>query len=232
MRVLVTGAARGLGLEIVREAIKRGHNIAAVVRPESDISVLNAIAQENPQSLDIHKTDITSIEQVAESVSKMTEKWGALDGLINNAAILIGRYDSIDELNLEDVRRSFEVNVIGNMNIVQQCLPLLYKGEKPVVINVSSEAGTIVNAFPINYPYAISKTAVNMFTERLRTHFEDKDILAWAVHPGWMRTAMGGDTAPVDPAVTAWGFWEIMERKTVITSKISFIDATGRPMPL
>lgn len=232
MRVLVTGAARGLGLEIVREAMKRGHRIAATVRPESDAAALEALAGEHPDQLTILQMDVTNSAQVTQAAAQLADLWGALDGVINNAAILIGRYESFDELNLDDVRQSFEVNVLGTMNVLQKCLPLLYKGEKAVVINVSSEAGTIVNAFPANYPYAISKTAVNMFTERLRAHLEPRGIRAWAIHPGWMRTAMGGDAAPVDPAVTAWGFWEIMERKAAITSKIAFIDATGRPMPL
>jgi NAD(P)-dependent dehydrogenase (short-subunit alcohol dehydrogenase family) len=232
MRALVTGAARGLGLEIVREGVKRGHQIAASVRPESVSEALTALAESHPDRITVFRMDVASGRQAAEVAARLTASWGALDALVNNAAILIGRYESIEALNLDDVRRTFEVNVLGVMNVVQQCLPLLFLGEKPVVINVSSEAGTIVNAFPANYPYAISKTAVNMFTERLRAHLSDRDIHAWAIHPGWMRTAMGGGDAPVDPAVTAWGFWEILERKTVITSKIAFIDATGRPMPL
>lgn len=234
MRVLITGAARGLGWEIVREALKRGHKVAAAIRPESDAAKLEALAKESPELLKIIRMDVADERQAEETASLLKKEWGAVDGIINNAAIMIGRYDPLDTLNLDDVRQSLEVNLLGTMNVVQKFLPLLYQGEKPVVINISSEAGTIVNAFPANYPYAISKTAVNMFTERLRSHFvqKGKDILAWAVHPGWMRTAMGGDSAPVDPAVTAWGLWEIMERKAEITSKIAFIDATGRPMPL
>ena len=235
MRVLVTGAARGLGYELVKEALKRDHTVAAAIRPQSDGAALEALAGEHPGQVIILRMDVSNDEAVKQAAADLTERWGAVDGIINNAGILIGRYDSIDALDLNDVRLSLEVNLLGTMNVVQKFLPLLYQGEKPVVVNISSEAGTIVNAFPANYPYAISKTAVNMFTERLSSHFvqEKKDIFAWAIHPGWMRTAMGGmDDAPVDPAVTAWGIWEIMERKTVITSKIAFIDATGRPMPL
>lgn len=232
MRVILTGAARGLGLEVALEAVKREHQIAAVCRPQSDVTTLENLAKKYPRLVSIFKADVTNEKKMSEVASIIEKKWGALDGIINNAAIMIGRFESIDELDLDDVRQSFEVNVMGCMNVVKQCLPLVYKGKAPVVINVSSEAGTIVNAFSLNYPYSMSKTALNMFTERLRSHLADKDILAWAVHPGWMRTAMGGDSAPVDPAVTAWGFWEIMERKIEITSKISFIDATGRPMPL
>ena len=232
MRVLVTGAARGLGFEIVREAMKRNHSIASLVRPESDNSNISALGEEYPERIAVFSADVTCVKQVESVVSELEDSWGALDGLINCAAVMEGRYERIDELNLDSVRKNFEVNLMGTVITVKQCLRLLYKGVNAVVINVSSEAGTIVNAYPANYGYAISKTAVNMFTERLRSHLVDKNISAWAVHPGWMRTAMGGGTAPVDPAVTAWGFWEIMERKTIITSKICFIDATGRPMPL
>ena len=235
MRALVTGAARGLGYELVKEALQRGHTVAAAIRPESNGAALEALAGEYPNLLTVLRMDVSDEEAVKQAAADLSERWGAVDGIINNAAIQTGRYDSLETLNLSDVRLNFEINLLGTMNVVQKFLPLLYQGEKPVVVNISSEAGTIVNAFPSNYPYAISKTAVNMFTERLRAHFvqEQKDILAWAVHPGWMKTDMGGkDEAPLDPAVTAWRVWEIMERKVTIHSKIAFIDGTGRPMPL
>ena len=234
MRVLVTGATGGLGYQLAKEAMIRGHQIVAVDIPQADTSALEALSAQYPGLMTILPMDITNRDQISETVKLITEKWGALDGVINVAGILIGREQTFEELDFDLVRKSLEVNLFGAMNVLQISLPLIYKGEKPVIINVSSEGATIVNAFPTNYAYAISKTSLNMFTERLKAHFvkEGRDILIWAIHPGWMRTSMGGENAPVDPADTAKGFWDIMERKTVITSKITFINAFGKPMPL
>ena len=127
---------------------------------------------------------------------------------------------------------SFEVNTFGPMKVIQKFLPLIYNGENQVIINISSEAGTILNAFPTNYPYSMSKTALNMFSERLREYLKDKEIQVYAIHPGWMKTDMGGEMLPFEPENTARGIFNIIEKKVHIYSKIAFIDFNGRPMPL
>lgn len=232
MRILITGAARGLGLEMTKEAVRRGHVVYAASRPQSDCTELSALSEKHPHLARPILMDITSEEAVCAAMQKIRKACGALDGLINNAAVQVGRDDTIDALNLNLVRDTMEVNLLGAMRVVQKALPLLYCGEKQAIINLSSEAGTIMNAFPSNYPYAISKTALNMFTERLRAHLLEKNIRVYAVHPGWMRTGMGGQDAPADPRIIAGGVLNILEGITKTTSKIAFIDATGRPMPL
>ena len=232
MRILITGAARGLGFHLTKEAAARGHVVFAAVRPESDAAELEALSEQHPALVHIQRMDVTSDQQVHAAVRRIEEQAGALDGIINNAAVTMGNSDTIETLDLSLVQHTMDVNLVGPMRVVQQCLPLLYKGEQQAVINISSEAGTIINAFPTNYPYAMSKTALNMFTERLRAYLLDKHIRVYAIHPGWMRTGMGGSEAPSDPQVVAGGILNILEGKTRITSKIAFIDATGRPMPL
>ncbi|MFA9380365.1 MAG: SDR family NAD(P)-dependent oxidoreductase [Acetanaerobacterium sp.] len=232
MRILITGAARGLGWHMSREAARRGHTVFAAVRPESDAVDLEALSKEYHDLVHILRMDVSSEEQVHTAARLLYEQFGALDGIINNAAVTMGGEDTIETLDLDLVRQTMEVNLLGAMRVVQEYLPLLYKGEQQAIINISSEAGTIINAFPKNYPYAISKTALNMFTERLRAHLLEKDIRVYAIHPGWMRTAMGGSEAPADPQVVAGGVLNILEGKTKTNSKIAFIDATGRPMPL
>lgn len=231
MRILISGAARGLGFHLAREAVCRGHTVLAATRSASNNEALEALRASNPEHLEVFSMDVTDEDQVRES-ARRAEKLGALDGIVNNAAILVGREDTIESLDLDLVRRSMEVNLLGPMRVVQQFLPFIRKGNSPCIVNISSEAGTIVNAFSTNYPYAMSKTALNMFSERLRFHLMEDGIRVYAVHPGWMRTGMGGEDAPADPAVIAVGILGLLEGTTKTTSKISFIDATGRPMPL
>lgn len=228
MHILITGAARGLGLSLVTESAKRGYYVNAVVRAASNTDELEKTASQYAGHVHIVEMDVADERQAFDCVKEIDQ----LDAVINNAAITSGNQETIETLDLDLVRQVLEVNLLGAMRVVQATLPLLKKSKKAVVINISSEAGTIINAYPTNYPYAISKTALNMFTERLRAHLLEQKIRVYAIHPGWMRTGMGGDSAPADPGVVAAGILDIVEDKIKITSKISFIDATGRPMPL
>lgn len=232
MRILITGAARGLGLHLARTAAQCGHTVFAGAHNLDGAMELVSLAEQFPGKITPLALDVTDDTQVVNATGIVKHTAGALDVLINNAAIMVGREDTIETLQLEQVRSSMEVNLLGPMRLVQSFLPLIQAGINQAIINISSEAGTIINAFPSNYPYALSKTALNMFSERLREHLREKRIRVFAIHPGWMRTNMGGDGAPGDPAQIAKGILDIAENKTVIYSKIAFIDATGRPMPL
>lgn len=232
MRILITGAGQGLGCCIAAIALERGNEVFAAVHSLSHISEeMKTLQQQYRDRITVFEMDVSSDESVRNAVQIMNHKGAVLDGIVNNAAILIEREKTIEELDLSAVMKSFEINTVGPMRVIQHFLPQLHRGSKQVIVNISSEAGTIINAFPTNYPYSMSKTALNMFSERLREHLKE-GILVYAVHPGWMRTNMGGCDAPADPRDIAAGIADILERKKKIYSKIAFIDSTGRPMPL
>ena len=238
MNIMITGAGGGLGSSLTALALERGHVVYASGREEG--KVRNALKKclpvperwESADRLHICRMDVTNPEEVAAVAAQLEEGGIVLDGLIQCAGIMTGREETIETVDLSEVTACFQVNTAGSMRVVQAMLPLIKKGRNPCIINISSEAGTIINAFPTNYPYSISKAALNMFTERLREHLKEWDILVYAVHPGWMRTNMGGVDAPADPMDIACGILDIVERKKKSYSKIAFIDATGRHMPL
>lgn len=233
MRILITGAGQGLGSWIARLALERGHNVIATVHSLSHVcEKTQALCAAFPVQFRLLKMDVTSDRDVAEVEALLRAEQPQLDAIVNNAGIMIERDHTIEELDLDAVIRSFQVNTVGPMRVVQKFLPLLSAGTRSCIVNISSEAGTIINAFPTNYAYSMSKCALNMFSERLREYLKERDILVYAVHPGWMRTNMGGCDAPADPADIANGILDILERKKKIYSKIAFIDSTGRPMPL
>jgi len=233
MRILITGAGQGLGYWLTFVALQRNHEVYATVHNLQHISKeLQACAEIFKNKMHVLEMDVTDEKSVSEVVLCLEEQGAVLDGIVNNAGIIIEDKKTIEQLDLSAMSRSFEVNTIGPMRVIQRMLPYLYNGDSQVIINVSSEAGTIINAFSTNYPYSMSKTALNMFTERLREYLKSKDIFVYAVHPGWMRTNMGGVDAPANPEDIAKGIVDILERKKQIFSKIAFIDSTGRPMPL
>ncbi len=233
MRILITGAGQGLGCHIATAALSRGNEVLAAVHSLSHVSKeISKLQERYGERIMVFEMDVSDEQSVQKAVQTLSSKEEALDGIVNNAAIMVEREKTIEELDLSAMQISFEVNTIGPMRVVQQFLPMLYRGNEQVIVNISSEAGTIINAFPTNYPYSMSKTALNMFSERLREYLREKDIQVYAVHPGWMRTNMGGVDAPADPRDIAAGIVDILERKKKIYSKIAFIDSTGRPMPL
>jgi len=233
MNILITGSGQGLGCQMAIMALKRGNKVWATVHSLAHVSErLSEATNTYADKLHILEMDVSSEAGVHKVYEYLEKRNVILDGIINNAAVLLEREKTIENLDLSAMEESFAVNTIGPMRVIQKMLPLVYKGNQPVIINISSEAGTIINAFPTNYPYSMSKTALNMFTERLREYLKSSDVFVYAIHPGWMRTNMGGNDAPANPEDIAIGVLDIMERKKVIYSKIAFIDSTGRPMPL
>ena len=233
MRLLITGANGGLGSWLVRVALEANHQVFATVRNKKAMnSELICHQQEYGDLLTIIEMDVASNKSVEQMASYLNEQQVDLDGIVNVAGIMIEREKVLEELDLTAMTSSYNINTIGPMRVIKALLPNIRRGRSPVIINISSEAGTIINAFPTNYPYSMSKTALNMFSERLREYLRPDDIWVYAVHPGWMRTNMGGDDAPANPRDIAVGILSILERKTSIYSKIAFIDSTGRPMPL
>jgi len=232
MKLLITGANRGLGYSLAHESLLGGHVVYAGVRDIRQADALLRLRERFPDRLHPIELDVSDEESVARAMGSTMELTDSLDGIVNNAAVMAETDKTIEELDMRLVRTTFEVNTFGPMRVVKHFLPLVLNGNDPSIIQISSEAGTILNAFGTNIPYSMSKTALNMFSERLRAYVGDKGIAVYAVHPGWMRTDMGGESAPEDPAKTAAAILRLMERKLKVTSKISFIDCRGRPMPL
>jgi len=234
LRIVITGANRGLGYQFTKIGLEKGNTIVAGVRVlEEGGKAFRALKERFNERLHIIQLDVTKESTLSAAAHYVRETLGGIDVIINNAGILVERDKTIEDLDMRQLIRTFEVNTFGPMRVIRNFLPLMTpSGEQQAIINISSEAGTILNAFPTNYPYSMSKTALNMFSERLREYLKERGIRVYAVHPGWMKTDMGGEEAPYDPENTANGVYNIIENKVNVYSKISFIDFNGRPMPL
>ncbi|MGO4543479.1 SDR family oxidoreductase [Paenibacillus sp. 2TAB23] len=231
MNLLITGANRGLGLALANEACERGHHVLAGVRsPGSSAEGLLKLASAFPEKVTIVPLDVTDEQSVRYAYEQVASRYDRIDGIINSAAILLGREQKLGELNLEQLEQSFQTNLFGPIAVLKHFLPLLVNGEKPTVINISSEAGSFAGAYGGDYSYAMSKSALNMFSAQIRNELAPHGVLVHALHPGWIRTDMGGDQAPGDAANSAKGILDIVERKKAADAL--FIDHTGAPMPL
>ncbi|MGZ7444030.1 SDR family NAD(P)-dependent oxidoreductase [Paenibacillus sp. TH7-28] len=232
MKMIVTGAGRGLGREIVKEAVRRGHEVAAGLRSlDTNMDPLQELKDLASGRLTLLELDVDEEESVLKAKEAMAAKWGALDALVNNAGILLAREQSIEQLEFAAVENTFRTNLLGPMKMVKHFLPLLKNSDNPCILNVSSEAGCFSWAHGRDYPYGLSKAALNFFSAGLRKELSPQGFAVYALHPGWIRTPMGGSEAPGDPADTAQNILDLIEGKIEADAEAWMIDREGKAMP-
>lgn len=189
---IVTGANRGIGLEVCRQLAARGY---AVVLGSRDLAKGEAAARDisgavHPRQLDV--TDPGSIERLRTSIEA---DFGRLDVLVNNAAILYDNFQGAVGADLAVVHEALETNLFGAWRMCQAFLPLLHRSGHGRIVNVSSEAGSLAGIFRRGGgtpAYTVSKVGLNSLTLMLAAELRDTGILINAVCPGWVATDMGG----------------------------------------
>ncbi|WP_426445999.1 SDR family NAD(P)-dependent oxidoreductase [Paenibacillus sp. S-38] len=237
MNIVVTGANRGLGYAVTAELLKRGHSVIAGVRgdaasPDERNSRLFRLGEQYPGRLLTALLDVADEAVIADAAASLKGSGVELDAIVNNAAILLGRGSRLEELDLEDMAASMDINLYGPVRVVKHFLPL-FGDRSGCIVNISSEAGSLTNAYGGDYPYALSKAALNMFSQQLHRYLQARDIAVHAVHPGWIRTDMGGEQAPGDPEDAARGIADLIERRIAPASgPFVFIDHRGQSLPI
>ena len=207
--VFITGADKGLGFSLAQKFAHEGfHVFAGQYGAETNLQTL---AERFPQTLTLVPLDVTSMDSVrraAETVSKLVP---ALDILINVAGVHVEDTTvPVEQLNMTDghLEHEMDVNAYGPLRVTQQFLPLLRKGEAKLLINVSSEAGSIADC-PRDrwFSYCMSKAALNMQSKILENYLTPDGFKVLVLHPGWMRTDMGGPEADIHPDTSAEGIF-------------------------
>jgi NAD(P)-dependent dehydrogenase (short-subunit alcohol dehydrogenase family) len=228
--VFITGAGRGLGLSLAKQFLGQDWRVFAGVYPAE--AGLHSLADSSSPLLTVvplDVTDKTSIRQAAESVAQHTP---ALDVLINNAAVYMeDESKTIEALELDiRLQATMDVNAFGPLRVTQQFLPLLRQGQRKCIVNISSEAGSIADCWRKGvYAYCMSKAALNMQSMILHNDLGPQGFSVLAIHPGWMRTDMGGPTADIHPDESARGIFRLATQVWEAGSPI-YMDYTGKPM--
>ncbi len=229
-RVLVTGANRGLGLEFTRQLLARGDRVLAGCRDPNEADDLNALAGDSDRRLHVHAVDLADPDSVSALADFATQHFDGLDLLINNAGKLVPgeRFGSVSADALES---SLAINAIAPFLLAQALAPLLGKGERAVVANVSSQLGSIARTKDFYTPsYAISKAAQNMGSVLLAHGFAKSDVRVVCLHPGWVHTDMGGKQAPVSPTDSVRGLLSVIDNLGKDDTGL-FLDYQGKPLP-
>ena len=231
-RVLVTGADAGLGLSLVKRFLQGGFAVLAGVHR---LAVnWSSLTEEQGDSLRLIPLDVANMDSVCEAAQQVASQIDALDILINNAGIHLkdsrGPLELLD-LGDDQLQLTMNVNAFGPLRMVQQFLPLLEKGRQKLILNISSEAGSIADCGRENqFAYCMSKAALNMQTKILQNYLKPRGFKVLAIHPGWMRTNMGGQEASISPDESADGIFQLADRAWQAEDPI-YMDYLGNPLP-
>jgi NAD(P)-dependent dehydrogenase (short-subunit alcohol dehydrogenase family) len=194
---LVTGANRGIGLEIVRQLAAKGYR--AVLSARNGRAAETAASRLRADGLDVVDVplDVTSLPSIDAARRSLERQGIALDILVNNAAILGGEREDVLETPLEEYRTTLETNVIGPLAVCQAFVPGMVERGYGRVVNVSSEAGQLSSMSTYAPAYSLSKAALNALTRQVAGATRDTGVLVNSACPGWVRTDMGGPGAPL-----------------------------------
>lgn len=229
--VLITGANRGLGLEFTRQLLAAGDHVVAACRQPGRASALNSLAGEHPGRLHVLPLDVAqprSLRELASELPLAIGEDGRLDLVLNNAGVLHAgeRFGRLEAANFED---SFRTNALGPLLLVQALATRLADGAR--VANLSSELGSIGSTTRFGTPsYNMGKAAQNMATVLLAHALAERGIVVVALHPGWVRTDMGGARAELEPAEAVAALLGLIAGLAPGDSG-RFLDRNGQPLP-
>ncbi|HEX8659250.1 MAG TPA: SDR family oxidoreductase [Hymenobacter sp.] len=236
MRVFITGANRGLGLELTRQYLERGNQVFAASRQPAQAAELRQLQSQYADRLVQVPLDVADANSIAAAVQTVSAATDALDVLINNAGVYphAGSGDAhqrLGQLTHDDAIETMQVNAIGPLLMAQALLPLLRAGQKGRILSMSSGQGSLTwKATGDPYHYSASKAALNMYMRSLAAEIGAYGLISVLVDPGWMRTDMGGDHATLEPADSARGIIRLTEQLHAEENG-SFVTWQGQPVP-
>ncbi len=205
MRVaVVTGANRGIGNFWTSKLLEEGWKVYAGYR--NDLGGLKIIENSNLIPL---KLDVTNNDSISEFSMKIDDN---IDLLINNAGVPDGRWRSVEEIDDEWALEVININSLGPVRMVKSLYPKLKGGDLTKIIMISSLMGSIDDCkIGRSYAYRASKTALNMFAISMKKECLEDNISFLILHPGWVKTRMGGDKAPVELEESVNGMMKLVE---------------------
>lgn len=224
---VVTGASRGIGFELVRQLLGQGHRVIAGVRAPEKAKELQALARDSGDRLRVLSIDVSS----DESVANFARDIGAvsIDVLINNAGVYSDDDDRVSEIEPRVVEMTFSTNTLGPLRVTQALLPALRRSSEPKVANITSQMGSIAdNGSGSSVAYRMSKAALNMLTKCLAV--EEPSLIVLSLHPGWVKTSMGGVGAPLETSRSVEGLLKVIDDAGKSASG-RFLTYAGKELP-
>ncbi|MBQ8654916.1 MAG: SDR family NAD(P)-dependent oxidoreductase [Clostridia bacterium] len=230
--VCLTGAAGGLGSSFARVCLEEGWQVLAGDLQENARTEM--LAREYGEAFAFHPLDVSDPESVRSYADWVRARTAQLDLLMNAAGYYTPNSNRrFEEFDIEKSMEMYSINALGPLRMLQQLLELVLASEDKVVVNISSEAGSMAGSVKHTwrYDYGMSKAALNLATTILHRQYREKGIRFLLVHPGWMRTEMGGMRATLEPEVSAREIFRLIQREKHCLDNNLFMDYNGTPRP-
>jgi short-subunit dehydrogenase len=223
--VFITGANRGLGLEFVKEFSEKDYEVIATCRDPNSSSDLTNLAKSNLK-IQLHQLDVSNTKNIQDLSNHLKNK--PIDILINNAGIY--RSGSFNSVNKDSWVESFITNTIGPYEVIEYFLPNVLQGREKKVVSITSKMGSIDdNTSGGSYIYRSSKTALNSMMRSLTHDLRTNDIATMTLHPGWVRTDMGGPGGWIDVKESVSGMINQISNLSLQNTG-RYIDYAGKPI--
>jgi NAD(P)-dependent dehydrogenase (short-subunit alcohol dehydrogenase family) len=205
--VLITGTNRGIGLELTRLYAEDGDTVFAFCRTPQSAEKLHALAEKSGGRVRVHAMDVadeSSIKAAAIAVGDLP-----IDILINNAGIRGGNNQSLEDTDTADWIEAFKVMTVGPFRVVQAFLENLREAKNPKIMSITTQIAATTWPTGGFYSYASTKAALNRVMLGLARDLKDK-VIVNLIHPGWVRTGMGGPGADISPEESAAGIRKVI----------------------
>lgn len=208
--VLVTGSNRGIGLEWCRQYAADGWRVFATCRRPDEAEELRELAIRHPQ-LSLHRLDVVQPESLAGLQMELGHE--AIDVLVNNAGVYFEKYLRPESLNYDTWLQTLDVNALGPMRVAEALVEQVGRSQRRLIVNMTSHMGSIAEiTAPGDYYYRSSKAALNAAMKGLSLALRERGIGVLLLHPGWVKTRMGGREAPLAPGVSVAGMRALVDQ--------------------
>eukprot|EP00873_Tetraselmis_striata_P011296 jgi/Tetstr1/431560/TSEL_002212.t1 len=226
--LLITGASRGIGLETVRRFLDDPDwQVIATCRDPGAASDLRALQARHGTRLELHALDVGDGDAVARLADALAGR--PVDVLLNNAGVM-GAHQSLEDLDFDGWLAEFNVNTLGPMRLALALRPNLTLSRNPRIVTISSQMGSMARPRGGSYAYRSSKAAVNKAMQGLALDLADEGICVVVVHPGWVRTDMGGGGADISVEESAAGIYRLT-RDLMLADSGRFLTYRGEDHP-
>lgn len=229
MNVLITGANRGIGLEMVKYAMQQGWRVFACCRNPHNADSLFNIAKLSNGQISVHIADMHELSTLQALSYELRND--PVDILINNAGIYGSDKNKFGSVDVESWLQAFQVNSIAPLKMVEAFSEQLHMGKRKIVACMSSKMGSMAdNGYGSSYIYRSSKAALNAVVKSLSIDLKEQGVISVALHPGWVKTDMGGANAEITTDECVEQIFSHLLSLTIDDSG-RFIDIDGSDIP-
>lgn len=223
--ILITGANRGIGLEFAAQYLSDGWQVLAACREPETAGGLRRLAEAAGGALSVHRLEVTDQKSIARLAGQLARQ--PIDVLLNNAGVSGREASNFGTTPTPAWLDTLAVNAIAPLHMAEAFLGQVQKSDRKIIATISSRMGSIgENNDGSSYAYRSSKAAVNAVMKTLSNELKDKGVTVVMLHPGWVRTDMGGAEAPLSVQESVTGLRQVIERLTPARNG-SFLNYDG-----